>query len=191
MGHRRAQELLELEALLEPVGNSHHTGSESVGTWPPLAARDEIVRELGCHKSVNLAVRGARVAWRGLLSDVKDHRLPDLGLVDRLPTTFSGKDKPRRIPQPTSRGPCPSPKLRSADIVTSWMLNGRHAAERSGASRHATGHGWRVATCLETRRGYAHGGQITRSKHNVVIAEAMVRLDGRAKRSYAARRMYR
>jgi hypothetical protein len=84
-----------------------------------------------------------------------------------------------------AEGTCPSPKLRSADIVTSRMLNGRHAGERGWASRHATGHGGRVATCLETRRGHANGGQITRSKHNVVIAEAMVRLDGRAKRSYA------
>jgi hypothetical protein len=49
----------------------------------------------------------------------------------------------------------------------------------------------RVATCLEMRRGYASGGQITRSKHHVgLIAEAVVRL-GRANRSYAARRMYR
>jgi hypothetical protein len=36
---------------------------------------------------------------------------------------------------------CPSPKLRSADTEASRMRNGRHAAERSWASRHATGHG--------------------------------------------------
>jgi hypothetical protein len=102
--------------------------------------------------------------------------------TDAVSVHGAGRSERRR---PPTEGPCPSPKLRSADIVTSRMLNGRHAGERGWASRHATGHGG-VATCLETRRGYANGGQITRSKHNVVIAEAMVRLDGRAKRSYAA-----
>lgn len=51
-----------------------------VPVW--LAARDEVVRELERHRSVNLVVRGERVAWRGLLEDLKDHRLPDLGIVD-------------------------------------------------------------------------------------------------------------